>query len=150
MKMGPTPLIYLIQLQISVGALVSGLDAGKIYQTWPLMNQNYFPDDSLIGDLITLKSFETPSLVQFMHRNIAYFIVFILLIMGTLVIKNNSFIHLRKAILLVCVALLLQIFLGILTVLSGALIILASMHQIGSIFLVTTSLVLVFKNSRTN
>ena len=146
----PLIFIFLILLQISVGALVSGLDAGKIYQTWPLMNQNYFPDDSLIGDLIALKSFETPSLVQFMHRNIAYFIVFILLIMGTLVIKNNNFIHLRKAILLVSVALLLQIFLGILTVLSGALIILASMHQIGSIFLVTTSLVLVFKNSRTN
>ena len=70
--------------------------------------------------------------------------------MGTLVIKNNNFIHLRKAILLVCVALLLQIFLGILTVISGAQIILEYMHQIGSIFLVSTSLVLVFKNFRTN
>ena len=56
----------------------------------------------------------------------------------------------RKTILLVFVSLTLQIVLGILTVLSGAQIILASMHQIGSIILVTTSLILVFKNSRVN
>jgi len=40
--------------------------------------------------------------------------------------------------------------LGILTVLSGAQIFLASMHQIVSILLITTSLILVFKNSRIN
>ena len=38
-------LLFLIFLQIVVGAFVSGLDAGKIYQTWPLMNGNYFPSD---------------------------------------------------------------------------------------------------------
>ena len=48
------------------------------------------------------------------------------------------------------ITLLLQIFLGILTILSGAQIILASLHQIGSIFLVTASLILVFKNSKIN
>ena len=42
----PLIFIFLILLQISMGALVSGLNAGQIYQTWPLMNQNYFPDDS--------------------------------------------------------------------------------------------------------
>ena len=42
----PYIFIFLILLQISIGALVSGLDAGKIYTTWPLMGENYFPDDS--------------------------------------------------------------------------------------------------------
>ena len=37
--------IFLIFLQIIFGAFVSGLDAGKIYQTWPLMNESYFPND---------------------------------------------------------------------------------------------------------
>ena len=63
-------------------------------------------------------------------------------------VTNNNFTHLRKSVLLVFIALLLQIFLGILTVISGAYIVLASMHQIGSIFLITTSLILVFKNSK--
>ena len=68
------PLFFLIVLilQISLGAFVSGLDAGQIYQTWPLMGQNYFPNDSLVSDLFSLKLFETPSLVQFLHRNVAY------------------------------------------------------------------------------
>ena len=38
-------LIFLIFIQIILGAFVSGLDAGKIYQTWPLMGNNYFPND---------------------------------------------------------------------------------------------------------
>ena len=36
-------MIFII-LQISLGALVSGLDAGQIYQTWPLMNEKIFPN----------------------------------------------------------------------------------------------------------
>jgi len=54
------PIIFLLTiiLQISIGAFVSGLDGGKLYQTWPLMNENYFPDDSNYIDLFSLKVFE--------------------------------------------------------------------------------------------
>tara|TARA_Y100000590_G_scaffold211155_1_gene239246 strand:- start:365 stop:781 length:417 start_codon:yes stop_codon:yes gene_type:complete len=137
-------------LQIFIGAFVSGLDAGQIYQTWPLMNENYFPGDSSTKDLFTLNAFETPSLVQFIHRNIAYFIFFLFLIIFIKVFKNKDFIYLRKITLITFVFLLLQIVLGIFTILSGAHIFLSSMHQIGSIFLITTSLILVFKNTRIN
>ena len=146
----PISLLILIIIQISVGAFVSGLDAGQIYQSWPMMNESYFPDDSTLSELFTLKSFESPSLVQFMHRNIAYLIFFLFLYIISLIYKNNRFAHLRKTALLVFVALLIQILLGILTIISGAQIILASMHQIGSIILVTASLMLVFKNSKIN
>ena len=44
------------------GAFVSGLDAGKIYQTWPLMGEKYFPDDLLINSVNDLINFETHSL----------------------------------------------------------------------------------------
>ena len=50
-----TPFLFLIlfiYLQIIVGAFVSGLDAGKIYQTWPLMGYSYLPNDLI---LMTLK-----------------------------------------------------------------------------------------------
>ena len=63
-------------------------------------------------------------------------------------IKNKDFIYLRSTASSVLIFLFLQTFLGILTVLSGAQIIIASMHQIGSIFLIATSLILVFKNSK--
>jgi len=137
-------------LQICIGAFVSGLDAGQIYQSWPLMNQRYFPDDSNLRDLFSMKAFETPSIVQFIHRNLAYFIILLFSFIATIIYRNEDFFYLRSTALLISIFLFLQIFLGILTVLSGAQIILASMHQIGSILLITTSLILVFKNSRIN
>ena len=142
--------VFLILLQISVGALVSGLDAGTIYQSWPLMNENYFPDDSKYMDLLLLSSFETPSLVQFLHRNLAYLIIILSSFLAYIIYKNNEFQHLKKIFIIVLAALFFQIFLGILTILSGAQILLASMHQIGSIFLVSSSIILIFKNYKTN
>jgi cytochrome c oxidase assembly protein subunit 15 len=144
------PVIFLIILilQISLGAFVSGLDAGQIYQSWPLMNQSYFPDDSLFGDLFSLKVFETPSLVQFIHRNIAYIMLMFFLFVLFIVFKNNDLAHLRKSAILVFLFLLLQLFLGILTIIFGAQIFFASMHQLCSIFLLTATLILVYKNSR--
>ena len=144
----PIIFTFLILLQIMTGAFVSGLDAGQIYQTWPLMNQNYFPDDSNLIDLTSFKLFETPSLVQFIHRNLAYITLGFFFIILIVVFKNKDFIYFRKISLYIFAALLFQIFLGILTIISGAQILLASMHQIGSIILITTSLILVFKNSK--
>jgi len=146
----PNIFIFLILFQITMGAFVSGLDAGKIYQTWPMMNGHYFPDDSELKDLLTFKSFETPSIVQFLHRNIAYFIFLTFLFILIPVYKNKDFYYLRNNALLILIALLVQIILGIFAVISGAQIFIASMHQIGSIFLITTSLVFAYKNSMAN
>jgi len=146
----PILFTFCILVQICIGGLVSGLDAGQIYQTWPLMDRGYFPDDSNIKDLFSMEAFETPSIVQFIHRNIAYLIILLFSFIATIIYRNKDFIYLRNTTLLVFLSLFAQTFLGILTVLSSAQIILASMHQIGSILLITTSLILVFKNSRIN
>ena len=144
----PLIFIFLVILQISFGAFVSGLDAGKIYQTWPMMNYSYYPDDASFKDLFSINSLEMPSMVQFIHRNLAYFIFLVFLLIFFIVFKNSEYSQLRKTILVIFFTLLLQIFLGILTILSGAQIYLASMHQIGSIFLILSSVVFVFKNYR--
>ena len=47
----PKIFIFLIFLQITFGAFTSGLDAGKIYQTWPLMNNYFFPDDLILNNI---------------------------------------------------------------------------------------------------
>ncbi len=146
------PVIFLIILilQISLGAFVSGLDAGQIYQSWPLMNQSYFPDDSMFTDLFSLKVFETPSLAQFIHRNVAYIMLVFFLVILFIVFKNDDLTYLRKSTILVFLFLLLQFFLGILTIIFGAQIFFASMHQLCSIVLLAATLILVFKNSRIN
>ena len=144
------PYVFCLILQISLGALVSGLDAGQIYQSWPLMGQNYFPDDSNINDLFNLGFLENPSIVQFIHRNVAYFIFLLFVFILYKVFLNENLFHLKKIATIVLLLLLFQIFLGILTVLNGAPIILASIHQISSIFLIISSLVLFYENSRIN
>ena len=82
-------LFILIFVQIILGAFVSGLDAGKIYQTWPLMNYYYFPDDIRISSFNDLFDFDNHGLVQFYHRNIAYLIVLYLCVFGFIIFKNN-------------------------------------------------------------
>ena len=145
----PQIFLLFVFLQITIGAFVSGMDAGKIYNSWPLMGQSYFPDDNSISNLFKLSSFDDPSLVQFIHRNLAYLILLIFLYICYFVYKNNlNFFY--NVIKLIGFLLLLQIILGILTLLSGAQIILASMHQISSIFLVSSSIYLIYLNSKIN
>ena len=141
--------LLLIFLQIAVGAFVSGMDAGKIYNSWPLMGLDYFPDDNSIINLFSFSAFNEPSLVQFMHRNLAY-LIFILYLVVVFNVYKNKLSDFFLSINVIGFFLLLQIILGILTLISGAQIILASMHQICSIFLVSSSIYLLYLNLNTN
>jgi cytochrome c oxidase assembly protein subunit 15 len=132
-------LIFFIFFQIIFGAFVSGLDAGKIYQTWPLMNDSFFPNDVIIKNFFDLFNFQEKSLVQFFHRNIAYFIFFLVLFIGY-EINKKKLKNLLKPYLYVLIFLLFQIVLGIFTLISGLNIHVASLHQISSIFLTILSL----------
>ena len=136
-------------MQIAIGAFVSGMDAGKIYNSWPLMGSTYFPNDNNISNLFKLSAFDDPSLVQFIHRNLAYLILIVYLIILYFIIsrKLENFYNVAKFLGIV---LLLQIFLGILTIISGAQIIVASMHQISSILLISSGVYLFFLNTNKN
>ena len=131
--------LLLLFLQLIIGAFVSGMDAGTVYNTWPLMGTSYFPDDSKILEFLNISFFDNPSIVQFIHRNLAYLIVIIYAYLLFLVIKENNKIFI-KPILLIGVSLLLQVILGVMTLLSGVKITYASLHQINSIFIILTTL----------
>jgi len=131
--------LFLLFLQLVIGAFVSGMDAGKTYNTWPLMGSSYFPDDTKFIDLINITLFDDPSIVQFIHRNLAYLIVLIYIYLLIIVFKDKNKIF-RKPILIIGASLLLQIFLGILTILSGVKIIYASLHQINSVLIIISTL----------
>tara|TARA_Y100001970_G_scaffold135637_1_gene167021 strand:- start:790 stop:1740 length:951 start_codon:yes stop_codon:yes gene_type:complete len=137
--------IFLISIfcQIIIGAFVSGMDAGQIYNSWPLMGSTYFPDDNSFLNILKLSAFSDPSLVQFMHRNLAYLILVFYIIIFYKVYKERL-VYLYTVTNLVGLILFIQIFLGIVTLIYGAQIILASMHQISSIFLVSFSVYLLF------
>ena len=131
--------IYFLFLQIILGAFVSGLDAGKIYQTWPLMNNSYFPDDIIFNSYFDIVDFNNQSFVQYLHRNIAYFIFFFYIYIGHLVLKIKDKLIIKNYLTLF-VIIVFQIFLGILTLTTNLSLLVASLHQISSIFLIIFSL----------
>ncbi len=69
------------------------------------------------------------------------------MLIAILIFKNKNLVYLRKISMIIFSFVIFQIFLGVLTILSGAEIVLASMHQIGSIILVSSTLILVFQSS---
>ena len=151
-KMNPIiPFFFLILvfLQIAVGAFVSGMDAGKIYNSWPLMGNTYFPDDNKFSSLFKLSALSDPSLVQFIHRNLAYLICIFYILIFYKIYKNKMY-DLYKCINVLGAFIILQIILGILTIINGAQIFIASMHQISSIFLVSTCIYFLFINTKFN
>ena len=145
----PIFFILLIFLQITIGAFVSGMDAGKIYNTWPLMGSSIFPDDNQMHNLFSIAAFDDPSLVQFLHRNLAYVILlfYLYICLKLYLLKVLKYFKILK---LIGLLLILQIVLGIFTLLSGAQMYLASMHQISSIFLISSSIYFLFLNTKTN
>jgi len=145
------PLIFLILIliQIVIGAFVSGMDAGRIYNSWPLMGNAYFPNDNSVENLFKLSAFSDPSLVQFIHRNLAYVIgLFYLLIFFKVYKKKIN--KLYKTVNILGFFIILQIVLGIYTVLLGAQLYIAAVHQVSSIFLVTSAIYFFFINRKTN
>ena len=145
------PLIFLILvfIQIVIGAFVSGMDAGKIYNSWPLMGNTYFPNDNNLKNLFKLSAFSDPSLVQFMHRNLAYLIMFFYFLIFFKIYKNKIY-DLYKSINILGIFIILQIILGIYTVMYGAQLYIAAMHQLSSIFLVSSCIYFFYLNTRFN
>ena len=99
--------------------------------------------------MFKLSAFNDPVLVQFIHRNLAYLITafYLAILFG---IYKNKISDLYKPINYLGFFILLQIILGIFTVINGAQIYLAAMHQLSSIFLVSSSIYFLYINTKFN
>ena len=140
-------LYLLVFLQIIFGAFVSGLDAGMIYQTWPLMGDGFFPNDSYNIKFVELLNFDNRSLVQFYHRTLAYLLYFYSIYVGYTVF-NYTKKDLKKIFLTYFSFLNIQVVLGILTLISGLNMQLSVLHQFIGVILVLTSLKLTYRISK--
>lgn len=130
-------LLLLLVVQIIWGAFTAGLDAGRIYNTWPLMNGEFMPENvTAFGSII--KDFtDHPDGVQFVHRTLAW------LVAAAFV---GFAVHYRKEAALrgvwtwILVAVLIQFVLGVFTVLSQVEIHLGVLHQLGALVLLSALL----------
>ena len=137
-------ILVLIILQIILGAFLSGLDGGLIYNSWPDMNGVFFPSDVNMSDYLSSQLFYNASIIQFFHRITAYILLFFIIFLNYLFLKKK--LNLSN-ILFFDFAIILQIFLGIITLVSGVEIRYASLHQLGSIFVLCSYLLILYKSS---
>ncbi|UWP96690.1 COX15/CtaA family protein [Aliiroseovarius crassostreae] len=127
-----TGLLHLAFLQILLGALVAGIDAGRSFVDWPWMAGQIFPPDAFEISPIWRNFFENAGLVQFMHRMVGYLVVVFVLIVWR-ASRRSPNADTRLAFSLVAVMVLAQAVLGITTVLQAAQLHVAITHQIGAI-----------------
>lgn len=132
-----TGLMHFAFLQILLGALVAGIDAGRGFPTWPDMNGRFFPADAFYvpGATSPLRAFfENPGLVQFMHRMSGY----LLFVFGVVVwLKGRKSAHAatRRAFDAIMAMMTVQMALGIWAVLTAAQLHVALSHQVGAVVL---------------
>ncbi len=116
-------------LQILIGALVAGIDAGRSFTDWPLMGGGILPEDFWQPDLGWRNLFENPGFVQFVHRVTGY-LLFGFGVMVWLRGRRSANGATRAAFNAAFGALAAQVVLGILTVLYVAPWYLAILHQV--------------------
>lgn len=132
-----TGLMHFAFLQILLGALVAGIDAGRGFPTWPDMNGQFFPADAFYvpgGGGVWHAFFENPGLVQFMHRMAGY-LLFAFGIVVWLRGRHSAHAATRGAFHAVMAMMVAQMVLGIITVLTAAHMHIAITHQIGAVIL---------------
>ncbi|MCZ6902098.1 MAG: COX15/CtaA family protein [Rickettsia endosymbiont of Ixodes persulcatus] len=119
--------ITVIYLQIFLGALVAGLDAGLIYNSFPLMGDNFIPTE-IKDNFFDLKNWYDPVFIQFIHRLGGYSVFLVVMALATYLLKTEHP-KLNKIAYFLIIALLIQISTGIITLLYSVPIIIASTHQ---------------------
>ena len=129
-----TGLMHFAFLQIILGALVAGIDAGRAFPTWPLMGDGFLPPEPFTLTPWWRNFFEDAGLVQFIHRMSGYLLMIYAIVVWNRARKSaNS--KTRFAFNAVLAMMVLQMAIGIVTVLQQAHLHIAITHQIGAVVL---------------
>lgn len=121
-------------VQILLGALVAGIDAGRSYTDWPLMAGGFLPPEPFSLSPLWRNFFEDPGLVQFIHRMWGYGLLALGIVVWRLS-RNSANTLTRRAFDWMAVLLFGQVVLGIGTVLYVAPVGLALAHQMLAVIL---------------
>tara|TARA_Y100000996_G_scaffold386486_1_gene344552 strand:- start:1457 stop:2476 length:1020 start_codon:yes stop_codon:yes gene_type:complete len=130
----------IILLTVIYGAFMAGLDAGKSFNTWPKMGDNYIPESLFFWEERFFGVFENSIFIHFFHRFLAYSsIIAIILIVWSDYKKIEN--HAQKLHLLaICILVFIQLVIGVFVVLTNVQISLGSIHQIvGTLLFIITS-----------
>jgi len=118
-------------LQVVLGALVAGIDAGRSYVDWPLMAGQLLPSEAFDAVPLWRNLVDNPALVQFNHRIVGYLLL-ALAVAAWLRSRRSALGHVRGAFAAMLAMVGLQLVLGVVTVLHAAPLGLALAHQLGA------------------
>ena len=116
-------------LMIVTGGFMAGTRAGYIYNSWPKMGQDWVPE--MVWALIPWwkNMFENPLTIQFVHRWLAFAVVLSVLYLGVRVIRQEPCRMVRGLAIASIALVIVQVVLGITTLLGGVPIVLGVAHQ---------------------
>jgi len=131
LRAGAVVLLILVLVQLYLGALVAGLRAGYIYNTWPLIDGAFVPDAARLffNTPLWRNFFENTLMVQFDHRVLAYVILIGALVHAFDVARTIKVTWVKTSAFVLPAAVMLQTALGIATLLMRVPIDFALMHQ---------------------
>jgi cytochrome c oxidase assembly protein subunit 15 len=134
-------LMILVLLQIYLGALVAGLDAGLTFNTWPLIDGTFIPPAQRLFflDPPWVNFFENALTVQFDHRMMAY-VLWSAAILHVFQTRREPGMGARGALWL-AVAMTIQAVIGIVTLLHQAILPLALLHQAMAMIVLTIAVI---------
>jgi cytochrome c oxidase assembly protein subunit 15 len=117
--------LSILGLQLMFGAYVAGLNAGYAYDSWPKMGGDWFPPETPMLEPFLRNFVDNPIVVQFVHRWLAWIVAAFAWALALAAWRRDLPVHAAT----VTGAVLLQILLGILTLLSGVHLWIAVSHQ---------------------
>ena len=135
LKAGATVLLLITVVQIVWGAFVAGLNAGKVYNTWPLMGDQLVADGVTAMTPLWMNFVEGLAGVQFIHRYMAYAVVGLVIYLAVKARKEKTNVSQRGGMKFLIGMVSVQFVLGIITLLLGVPVWLGVLHQIGALML---------------
>lgn len=133
-------ILAMIFIMILSGGLVAGTRAGYAYSTWPLMGDSFIPAGLYTLQPVWLSAFENITTIQFNHRMLAYVIALVIFGFVYKAIRLKVSGTLRWAIFGLLGLLLIQITLGISTIIFYVPVAVAAAHQVGAVALLTVAI----------
>jgi len=129
------PFLVVLVAQIVLGAFVAGLDAGRMYNTWPMVGGSWIPDGVGSFSPVWANAVDNPIAVQFLHRWMAVVVAVAALGVAALLFRSGA-----KAIATTLeVVVLAQFVLGVLTLLNAVPVGLGIAHQAGGVALLVVT-----------
>lgn len=133
-------LVVLLFVQIMLGAFMAGLDAGLAFSSWPTYAGAWIPRGLYDLSPWWINHFENPALVHFQHRSVGYAVAIMVVLLYIALRRAGADRRLRIAGIHAVVLTVLQIALGIFTVVSMVALPLAALHQISALALFAAAL----------